>query len=364
MNILFISSLEGGKYTGPRYSVPKQVISLSNFDNVFWVNLTNILDFNKNPPKYYNYIKLKNFKFSKLPSPFNKPDLIVFEEFFKIPNLLIARIARRKGIPYIIVPRGQMTKKYFSNKRLKKTIANIFAFSNFAKNAISVQFLSSQELQDSSSFYKGKSFVIPNGIEIPSIQVKSPQEGESVICTFVGRYSIWQKGLDTLINSISHERIILEKYNIKFMLYGPEDRTGSKKEVEKLVRSNKVGHLVTINGPVFDNQKALVLSKSDFFVHTSRFEGLPMSVLEALSFGVPCFVTQGTNMREVIDMHNAGWGADDTVESVSHVLSKIATSIKSEHASKREGALELAKKYTWQGISLKSHKHFSELVDI
>ena len=42
MNIVYISALEGGKYSGPLYSVPKQINAQSKIDNIYWANLTDI----------------------------------------------------------------------------------------------------------------------------------------------------------------------------------------------------------------------------------------------------------------------------------------------------------------------------------
>ena len=100
---------------------------------------------------------------------------------------------------------------------------------------------------------------------------------------------------------------------------------------------NGIDKIVSINGPVFDNEKKEVLLNASFFIHTSRFEGMPMSVLEALSYGIPCLVTQGSNMREDVCRFNAGWGADNNVESIERAFIKICDSL-SELKIKGENA--------------------------
>ena len=39
----------------------------------------------------------------------------------------------------------------------------------------------------------------------------------------------------------------------------------------------------------------------DLFIHTFRFEGHPIAVLEALSYGIPCLLTPGTNMAGEVE---------------------------------------------------------------
>ncbi len=358
MNILYVSALEGGKYTGPTYSVPSKIKAQQEFDNIYWVNLSNIENAKLFPKEFYHYIPWNKFKFEILPEPFNKPDLVIFEELFKTEFCLATRRAEALGIPYIVVPRCQMTEKYIKNKHLKKVVASALLFKRIAKKAVSVQFLTEQEKEDSKEFYSGKSFIMPNGIKI---QEECAQIGtEPVVGTFIGRYSVWQKGLDLLFEAVEKEKDLLKQHNIIFKLYGPDERTGSSETIREMVMEKGLDELVSVNGPVFDEDKKNALLNSSFFVHTSRFEGMPMSVLDALSYGLPCLVTQGSNVREVIEDNDAGWGADNSVESIQQALVALCNSIdgiqeKSVHAK------EVARMFSWKEISRKSHEAYLAL---
>ena len=359
MNILYFSALEGGKYTGPINSVPKRIIGQKKYDNVFWVNLTDIENGELFDNNFYHYIPPKKFDFIKLPQPFNKPDLIIFEEFFKLEFLLVAQKARKNKIPYIIVPRCQMTENYLKNKYLKKVLASKLLFNHFAENALAVQFLTEQEKRDSKSYYLGKSFIAPNGISLRDESANMMEE--TITGAFIGRYSIWQKGLDLLFSAIEKDKTLLKDKGIVFNLYGPNDRTGSAEAVKKIIDKKDLNDLVHVNGPIFDDGKREVLLNSSFFVHTSRFEGMPMAVLEALSYGVPCLVTQGSNVREEVQKYNAGWGADNTVESIMQALEELCKSI---DTLKEKGcnAKNLAKNYSWDSISIMCHSVYSNLI--
>lgn len=359
MNVLYISALEGGEYSGPIHSVPERINGQRKYDNVFWINLTSIDNINVLNNDLYHYISTKNFRFSKLPQPFDVPDLIVFEEFFKLKLCYIARKAENSNIPYIIVPRCQMTQNYIKNKYLKKILASFLLFNHFAQNALAVQFLTEQEKRDSEFFFHGKSFILPNGI----IKQKENAliKGTPIIGTFIGRYSIWQKGLDLLLTSIEKEKAYLKKHNIIFNLYGPNDRTGSIEKIKNIVDEKNLNDLVYVNGPVYNIDKKKILLESSFFIHTSRFEGMPMAVLEALSYGLPCFVTQGSNMREEIQNYNAGWDAENTVESIKENLVELCNSTNSL-TEKGRNAKNLANKYSWDSISKTCHEIYSILI--
>lgn len=42
MNILYLSNLSASNFTGPRYSVPRQVLAQSKYDHVFGYNISRI----------------------------------------------------------------------------------------------------------------------------------------------------------------------------------------------------------------------------------------------------------------------------------------------------------------------------------
>lgn len=359
MNILYISALEGGKYTGPIYSVPNRIKGQQEFDNVYWVNLTKIENAKLFSKDFYHYISWKKFKLESLPTPFNKPDLVIFEEFFKIECCIVARKIESHGIPYIIVPRCQMTENYMKNKHLKKVVASVLLFNHFVNKSKAVQFLTEQEKIDSKDFYSRNSFVMPNGIYLQEECTKISTS--PVIGTFIGRYSVWQKGLDLLLEAVKNEKELLKKNNVIFELYGPDDRTGSGESIREMVRKRGLEELIVVNGPVFDEEKKKTLLNSSFFIHTSRFEGMPMAVLDALSYGVPCLVTQGSNVREAIEDNDAGWGAENSVESIQQALVNLCNSIdtlqeKSIHAKK------VAKMFSWREISKKSHEEYEKIL--
>ena len=95
---------------------------------------------------------------------------------------------------------------------------------------------------------------------------------------------------------------------IDLHLYGPDDR-GSSKALKKLIKKLDLETNVTLHDPVYGDAKCKVLSDADLFCLTSRFEGHPIAVLEALSYGLPCLLTPGTNMAREVSVGKAGWSS-------------------------------------------------------
>ena len=126
MNILYLSHLSGASYAGPTYSVPKQIEAQSKIDNVFWYNATRGgKEEWKSLPFYHDLTEYPKESIFSLPEPFNHPDIIVVELFYNMAKSNLRRELVTGNIPYVIIPRGELTKQAQKRKALKKTIANI-----------------------------------------------------------------------------------------------------------------------------------------------------------------------------------------------------------------------------------------------
>ena len=96
--------------------------------------------------------------------------------------------------------------------------------------------------------------------------------------------------------------------------------------------------------------KKEVLKTADMFIMTSRFEGLSMGLIEALSYGLPCLVTRGTYFMDEVNQFNAGIGTENSVDSISSGLSALVNDLDMLPIYSNN-AKELSKKYSWDSAS-------------
>lgn len=359
MNILYLSKLSGNPWAGPTYSVPEQIYAQSKIDNVFWLNLNhNKIDaWCKEGEIFYN-LDSGFSEIAKLPSPFNKPDLAIVEQMYAYPFSKVIKELQREKIPYIIVPRGELCESSQKKKRFKKIIANFIWFNKMINRALAIEYLSENEYANSKKWKSKKHLIIPNGIHLPN-QGEHLFSSDKIRATYIGRLDLYHKGIDLLLSAISlvRDRLIANQFHLT--LYGPalhEERN----VLQKIIAEKKIEELVSLNDGVYGEEKKHILENTDIFVLTSRMEGLPMALLEALSYGLPCLVTKGTNMAEEIKSENAGWIAETDVESIKHALLDLLSC--PDIAKKSNRAYTLAKKYSWSSIAALTHDEYEKLI--
>lgn len=362
MNILFISKLTGNMWAGLNHSVPAQVKSQSKIDNCFWYNMNHVKleEWCNNGLDCHNIDDYPSGRLSDLPEPFNEPDLAVFESCYCYTFEKIVKDLRKKKIPYVIVPRSSLTKQAQKLRGFKKKLGNLVYYNSMIRNATAIHYLSDQEKADSIEQWGEKCFVIPNGTHKVNATKKYFNDNR-IDAVYVGRIEIYQKGLDLLVKAIEKLQKELREVNFHMSIYGP-DREGAYDELSRMIKESKLEDLITLGNALFGEEKEKRLLDADLFIMTSRFEGMPMGLIEALSYGLPCLVTTGTNMRPIVVDADAGWGADDNVDSIKTTMEKMITE-KHMFNEKSKNAVECANKYDWDEIAKAAHNVYSSLIN-
>ena len=201
--------------------------------------------------------------------------------------------------------------------QFQKGIANLLYFGSFLKYAKSIVYLNECEYENSIVPRYNKAFsIIPNGCYISdSIPVK--KESEQIKILYMGRLDINHKGLDILFDALR----LCEKNAINFHVdfYG-KMYDEQRSYVEKNMKS--LASIASYKGIVGGLEKNEVYKHADLFILTSRYEGMPMGVLEALSYGIPCVLTPGTNMADVVANASAGWKCELNAKSIAETIKK------------------------------------------
>lgn len=305
-------------------SIPRLVVEQSRVDAV----QTALLVSAAGRSRYSAPLEVPVLHLADLPSPdlkwlpdhFAAPDLIVFHSTYIPAHLSLAKQAQKADIPYVISPRGGLSPTAQREKRFKKRLANFFVFRRYVQGAVGLHCLTEGEASSAKAWHRNV-FVAGNGTDLPPASVGRQDDG-TLRFVFIGRLAVSIKGLDILLRGLELVQDELREKNTEVLLYGP-DEDGGKSVLERMISQLGLGDIVSLGGVVGGSQKRKVLQSSDVFLHTSRSEGHPMSVLEALAHSLPCLLTPGTHMAEIVADAGAGWKVDPDPDSIAEGFRRV-----------------------------------------
>lgn len=356
MIVLHIGSVSEDLCNGVNIAVEQHIKAQSKFAKIGFVNIKNV--FIEGFENQFMYDT--DFTLEELPEPFSNPDLVVFHEVYRVQYLSISRKIIERKIPYIILPHGELSKGSQSKKVIKKKLANLFVFNSFINNATAIQCLSDQE--KNTTLFKPHKFVGTNGVIMPKIK-KEMFNDSGIKLLYIGRLDVDIKGLDLMIKAVSELSDVLLEANAKLYIYGP-DIKGRFSEVESLIQKHGVANIISLNHEIIKEDKEKELLSADIFIQTSRTEGMPLGILEALSYGVPCIITEGTALTKVVTEYDAGWSCKTNVVGIKDGIISAINSKESFRNKSKMSRLLVAQEFSWDRIARDTIDQYMKFVGI
>ncbi len=266
-------------------------------------------------------------------------------EFYWICQFLV-----KSQIPYVLTPHGALAPGAMQqNGRLKKLYFHYFE-RKILQNAKVVQLLGWSGFENVGKMEsQAQRILIPNGQDLEELPHFPLPKNEKIQFVFCGRLDRYHKGLDLFFEGFAQFQKSGGQASVGLIGNG-KDRSF----LERLGSKLGINNALNFYGARFGEEKFQLIRQGDVFFHTSRMEGFPMAVLEAAGMGMPCLVSEATNMGSYIRDYQAGRVLMENTPTA------IAQSLKMFSHAHRDGQLNrlgknarlmISEQFDWENIA-------------
>jgi len=179
-------------------------------------------------------------------------------------------------------------------------------------------------------FKKRKTFLWNNSIEKPKTlklsNIKLPNE---YICS-AGRPS-FQKNLEMLIEAIFYVKKSVK--NVHLVLLGSGSSTPYLLKIEKMIEKRNLENNIRLVSWLKREEALRIINDSVLYLSSSRYEGLPYSIIESLSLSKPCIVTNVDGNKDLVKDNYNGFLID--INDSKTMANKIISIFKNKEELKR-----------------------------
>ena len=360
------------RYGGPIYSVHGLCAALVKMGHDIHVFTTNVDGEKDSDVPLQTPVEIDGVKVWYFPSKFLrrmywspslghalKKEVSQFEvlhlhSIFLWPTWAAARIAKARGIPYIVAPRGMLVKELIQMKSFwKKSIWMLFVERRNLEQAAGLHFTSEVEEEEARrfGFRLARSFVVPNGVDLETIGtagLESRSFGDEIpidkplIC-FLGRIN-WKKGLDRLIAAMAY---VPDCY----LLIAGNDEEDLTPRLNSLAVKHGVSERVFFTGPAYGNEKDALLKRAAVVVLPSISENFGNVILEAMARGRPVLVTPEVGLSHLVEETGAGVVVPNKPEVIGSSLARMLASPGELEAMGDRGRRLVENQFSWKSIA-------------
>lgn len=290
-----------------------------------------------------------------LRDPEARPDVVHFHSLFRPFHRGVAALLRRRGVPYVVSPHSAAAPHGLARRGALKRAYMLAVERRFVANAAGVLCLTDVERADVARFaprFQGPAIVVPNPAPDPdglSWDPAPPPARPRVVT--LSRYDVRQKGLDRLCAMAGR------RPEVDFAVYGEPDKNEPGLVDRLRAEAPPNFHLCP---PVFGKAKDRVLRRASLFILPSRWEGLSMSLAEALAAGVPCAVSQEVAATLPIADQDLGLVLDDDSAASADQLRSALDDRDRLEAWSRAGAAYAARTFDATAVAYRTLDGYQE----
>lgn len=294
--------------------------------------------------RFSNYLKngIKTYKI--LSTLIKKENIDIINSHQPIPNIFAKLLSRKYKIPFITTSHNIYEKGFLSNTYNSGDI--VVAVSDKVLNNTLELFKVPKE----------KAICIPNGINPSRLEITEKLKFNSsfIIGTVAGLRK--QKSLDIMIKAFKKFNLICPDARLVICGEGSE-----LNYLKQIVNSCDLENRVIFLG--FRSDIANVISAFDIFALSSSFEGLPISMLEALVLKKPVVATKVGGIPEVIvDKYNGLLVDCNNIDELAQKFCELYNDVSLRDKISSNGYKTVIKQFSYKTMALNYLQVYSKLI--
>ena len=174
-------------------------------------------------------------------------------------------------------------------------------------------------------FDQKKVFVLQNAINLKTIGedkvLEKTLKEKTYICT-VGRPS-FQKNLEMLIRAF--EIVAQNNNRVHLFIIGAGEYSPRKDKIINMVNNKKLNTRITILPWISRKKVQTYIKNAKLYVSSSRYEGMPYSVIESMAFSTPSVLTNTDGNRDLVINKKSGFLVDicDDLEMANKITTLL-----------------------------------------
>ena len=276
---------------------------------------------------------------------------------------------KKGGVPVVVSPRGMLDPWAVENSAWKKKLVEKLFARRALEQATCIHALCQSELESIRAYgLKNPVALIPNGVELPNIDasnLKPQASNRKKQLLFLGRIhpkkglreliSGWAKAKSLTPNAFSDWQLLIAGWDDGNHLAGLKQLASQlglswSDEASPSDLGPPTSDLCFL-GSKFGDEKETLLRNMDAFILPSFSEGLPMSVLEAWSYGLPVLMTDFCNIPEGFSAE-AALRIEPNSASIAQGLVQLEAISASDLSSMGDNGRKLVERqFTWGTIA-------------
>lgn len=271
-------------------AVGASYLKSNGVDSSFWVTSGEVA----NPDLPLETISISDFSNAKLAELIRSKNLtpdntvIVTHGAWMKPTKLGYELAR-DGFKWVYVPHGMLEPWSVNQRSLKKKIYYSLFEKKFIQRASGIRAVSSNEQVNLKVLLNRNIHLIQNGVSVPAYTSKADDHTRYL---YMARLH-YKKGIVPLVKAWASA---MKDANATLTICGHDE--GELQKIQSFVNGN-----IEYRSFVAGDDKIKLLQRSHYMVLPSSSEGLPVGVLEGMSYGLIPVISDGCNLPEVFIEH-------------------------------------------------------------